>query len=64
MYTLQVITIGDAVGDIAAGQKVGVKTVAIATGPTDYLMLLDCKPDRIIKQWPEKLEEIEKVFFF
>jgi phosphoglycolate phosphatase-like HAD superfamily hydrolase len=58
----QAITIGDAVGDIITGKKVGAKTVAIATGPTTYLELLASQPDEIIQQWPENLEEIEQIF--
>ena len=58
----QVVIIGDAVGDITVGQKVGVKTVAIATGPTPYSELLACKPDKILARWPENMDEIEHVF--
>lgn len=59
----QIVMIGDAVGDIIAGQKVGVKTIAISTGPTDYRQLLACKPDKMIEKWPTSSTEIEKLLY-
>ena len=54
--------IGDAIGDIIAGKSVGVKAIAIVTGPTPYSQLLACKPDTILTRWLEKVDEIESVF--
>jgi phosphoglycolate phosphatase-like HAD superfamily hydrolase len=59
----QAVMIGDAVGDITTGQKAGVKTIAIATGPTSYQQLLTSKPDKILKEWPTSLSEVAKLLY-
>jgi phosphoglycolate phosphatase-like HAD superfamily hydrolase len=59
----QIMMIGDTVGDITAAQKAGIKTIALATGPTDYQQLLTYKPNKILEKWPTNSTEIEKLLY-
>jgi phosphoglycolate phosphatase-like HAD superfamily hydrolase len=58
---IDVVVLGDAPLDIQAGQAVGAKVVAVATGSHTEQMLADCRPQAVLaslEDWPKALQAI------
>ncbi len=48
-----VVIVGDSVHDVLCGRSIGVKAVAVATGPTPKSRLLGCGPDALLDDFSD-----------
>jgi len=49
----QVVIVGDSVHDVACGRSIGVRSVAVATGPTSRERLEAEKPDTLLSSFAD-----------
>lgn len=57
----QIVIVGDSIHDVACGRSLGVRAVAVATGPTPFERLAGEKPDALLESFADEEAAVEAI---